>query len=125
MLSSEKLFSFDVTSLFTNVLVEEGLAVVKEVTRDKAGQLPLTPSNFKLVELWDKFNVFNFQGHEFRQVYGMAIESPLPAVLACLFMEKLEAGSIKKILGSHITWMRYVNDLLPIVPRRFKHNKTL
>lgn len=63
---NKKLFSFNITSLFTNVLVEEALAAGKEVTRDRVDQLPLPLSNFlKLVELCVKFNIFNFQDQEF------------------------------------------------------------
>lgn len=43
---SKKLLSFDVTPLITNVPVEEVQAVVKEVTKDRADQLPLSPLIF-------------------------------------------------------------------------------
>ncbi|XP_069990569.1 rhodopsin-like [Penaeus vannamei] len=44
--------------------------------------------------------------------------SPLSAVLACLFMETLESDHCKDIIGRHSTWLRYVDDVLVIVPRR-------
>ena len=45
--------------------------------------------------------------------------SPLSAVLANLFMETLEAGPFKDIIPNTITYLRYVDDILIISPRRF------
>ena len=51
--------------------------------------------------------------------------SPLSAVLACLFMETLERDHYRDIIGRHSTWLRYVDDVLVIVPRRSCLHHTL
>ena len=55
----------------------------------------------------------------------MAMGSPLSAVMACLFMETLESGPIKEIIGRHTSWFRYVDDTLVILPRRTDVNLLL
>ena len=64
------------------------------------------------------FNYFSFNQQEFQQVHEMAMGSPLSAVMASLFMETLEVGPIREIIGNHVTWLRYVDDTLVVLPRR-------
>ncbi|XP_069977552.1 uncharacterized protein [Penaeus vannamei] len=48
--------------------------------------------------------------------------SPLSAVLAS-FMETLERDRCRDIIARHSSWLRYVDDVLVIVPRRsFLHH---
>ena len=42
--------------------------------------------------------------------------SPLSAVLACLYMEKMEEDHYKRIVGENNLWLRYVDDVLACVP---------
>ena len=51
--------------------------------------------------------------------------NPLSAVMASLFMEVLEEGPIKETIGNHVTWLRYVDDILVILPRRTDINTLL
>ena len=44
--------------------------------------------------------------------------SPLSGVLACLFLETLEAGPFRQILPTNSTYFRYIDDALIIYPRR-------
>ncbi|XP_069982214.1 uncharacterized protein [Penaeus vannamei] len=44
--------------------------------------------------------------------------SPLSAVLAQLFTETLEADHYRKIVGRNVVWLRYVDDILAVVPTR-------
>ena len=48
---------------------------------------------------------------------GLAMGSPLSADAACLYMEWLEASSYKKIMGRDTLWLRYVDDILVVVPQ--------
>ena len=64
------------------------------------------------------FNVFAFGDDEYEQTHGLAMGSPLSPVLAQLFMEKLESGPIKEIIGPRVKWLRYVEDTLVLLPRR-------
>lgn len=116
---NKKLVSFDVTSLFTEVPVNEALDAVRTAIASTNVELPLPEGDFiQLVELCVRFNLFEYDGDEFRQIHGMAMGSPLSAVMASLFMEVLESGPIREVIGRHVTWLRYVDDTLVILPRR-------
>ncbi|XP_047497117.1 uncharacterized protein LOC125044469 [Penaeus chinensis] len=62
--------------------------------------------------------LLEFAGEEYQQISGLAMAFPLSAVMACLFMETLERDNYKDIIGRYSTWLRYVDDVLVIVPRR-------
>ena len=122
---NKKLVSFDVTSLFTNVPVDEAMKVATETTK-KCTSLPLPEEDFlEVLELCVKFNTFTFNDEEYRQTHGMAMGSPLSAVLCSLFMEDLERGPIKKIIGKDTPWYRYVDDTLVILRSRTNTKKIL
>ena len=46
--------------------------------------------------------------------------SPISPVLACLYLEFLESESFNKILPRTSTYLRYIDDVLLIYPRRTK-----
>ena len=64
-----------------------------------------------------KFNAFVFNGEEFVQHRGLAMGSPLSAVISCLYMKTLEINEYKRIIGKGSNWYRYVDDILVIVPK--------
>ena len=81
--------------------------------------LPLPRQDFlELIELCVRFGPFSFEGNEYIQVEGLAMGSPLAAVLAQLAMEVLERDHLIPLAGKNITWLRYVDDILAIVPQR-------
>ena len=117
--NDRKMASFDVRSLFTNVPVEDALEAIAEIVdaMDDA-DLPLPKSDYlKLVSMCMHFGSFTFNGNEYFQKSGLAMGSPLSPVAACLFMEKLEQSNFKKIIGSDSIWLRYVDDVLVVVPK--------
>ncbi|XP_043197909.1 uncharacterized protein LOC122368238 [Amphibalanus amphitrite] len=115
----KKLASFDVRSLFTNVPVDEALEAIKEVVDEMdENALPLPKNDYlKLVSMCMHFGSFTFDGIEYLQKSGLAMGSPLSPVAACLFMEKLEKSKYSNIIGSDSTWIRYVDDVLVVVPK--------
>ena len=71
-----------------------------------------------MVELCVRYGVFVFDGVEYEQVEGLAMGSPLSAVLACLFMEALEVDHYMEVVGPRVVWLRYVDDVIVVVPSR-------
>ena len=117
-MSEKKLVSFDVKSLFTNVPVEGALEAIHEVV-DLLDQrtLPLPKSQYlELISLCMHFNAFSFNGQEYAQINGLAMGSPLSPVAACFYMERLEKEKYQRIMGPECTWIRYVDDVLAVVP---------
>ena len=112
--------SFDVTSLYTNVPIADALQAAKiALNLIDEDLLPLPKQDFlKLVELCVRFGPFSFAGTEYIQVEGLAMGSPLAAVLAQLAMEVLQQNHLKPLAGPNVTWIRYVDDILAIVPQR-------
>ena len=116
---NKKLASLDVTSLFTRVPTLKVIHLLRAKISSANLDLPLPHNDFvDLVELCVQFNFFKFQDHFFHQRFGMAMGSPLSAVLANLFMEFLEAGPFADIVPVNVVWLRYVDDILLIAPRR-------
>ena len=116
----KQLVSFDVTSLYTNVPIADALEAAK-IALDLIDEdlLPLPRQDFlQLVELCVRFGPFSFAGTEYIQVEGLAMGSPLAAVLAQLAMEVLERNHLKALAGPNVIWVRYVDDILAIVPQR-------
>ena len=122
-----KLASFDVKSLFTNVPVNDALDAIEKVVKSIADEdLPLPKEDYlKLVELCMNFGCFSFNKEEYVQHSGLAMGSPLSPVAACLFMEILEETHFLKIIGSDSIWLRYVDDVLIVVPKDKNLERTL
>ena len=80
-------------------------------------ELPVPKDDYvMLVGLCVKFGNFEFQGDEFAQINGLAMGSPLSAVLANLYMELLEKEHYLPILGDSVTMYRYVDDMIAFIP---------
>ena len=125
--ADKKLASFDVTALFTNVPVEGALSAIKKVVDglDDA-HLPLPKGQYmKMVKLCMEFGCFKFNATEYVQHSGLAMGSPLSPVGACLYMEELEQSHFMNIIGADSTWVRFVDDVLVVVPKDHDLDETL
>lgn len=114
----KKFVSFDVKSLFTNVPIHDAIQTTHRTIQNLSDDaLPIPKHDFlTLVQLCLDFGYFEFMGKQYRQIQGLAMGSPLSAVLAQLFMETLEQDHYKNIVGTASTWLRYVDDVLTILP---------
>ena len=87
------------TSLFTQVLINEALRVVKEQlnndqTLSKRTSIPISQL-VGLVELWLRTMYFQFQDDYFKQTDSAAMGCPLSPVIANWFTEDLEQKAIQ------------------------------
>ena len=113
----KKMVSFDVKSLFTNVSVDGAMRALRKVLDLADVELPVPKEDYiKLVGLCVKFGSFEFQGEEYTQINGLAMGSPLSAVLANLYMELLEKEDYLPILGDSVSMFRYVDDMIAFIP---------
>lgn len=117
-LEGKKMASFDVKALFTNVPIDSAIKAIKRAIQDMdEDDLPVKKADFvKLVSLCINFSPFEFNGEEYNQHSGLAMGSPLSPVAACLAMEMLEQEEYIKIMGRGATWIRYVDDIMIVVP---------
>ena len=81
--------------------------------------LPVPKADFlDLVELCIGFGPFQCLDQYWVQKDGLAMGSPLSAVLATLIMECLEVDSFLPIIGDSVFYQRYVGDCIVVLPRR-------
>ena len=95
----DRLVSFDVTNLFTQVPVDEALKVLEErlsadVTLTERTSIPV-PQLTELIEicLWTTF--FQFQDTFYEQVDGAAMGFPFSPIVTNLYMEHLEETALR------------------------------
>ena len=88
--------SFDVSSLFTNIPLDEIIDLCADLIIDENDKLQyrdcsLDRTQFcKLLGFADKENHFVFNGQLFDQIDGVAMGSPLGSSIANIFMSHLE-----------------------------------
>ena len=103
--------SFDVSSLFTNVPLEETI----QISLDKLHALP-NPPKLPLAVLKDllvfatKGSHFVFDGQYYDQVDRVAMGSPLGPVLANIFMRHFEEKWVMNSGDRPSVWFRYIDD---------------
>ncbi|XP_046860166.1 uncharacterized protein LOC124453391 [Xenia sp. Carnegie-2017] len=113
MHSNLTMCSFDVTSLFTNVLLEETIEIcaqnlfhsdmtLPDMSENAFGELMMAPT--KGVE-------FSFDDTMYKQIDGMAMGSPLGPVLANIFVGYHECKMLASSDCPDVLWYkRYVDD---------------
>lgn len=119
-LTGKKMLSFDVTSLFTNVPLDEVVRLLEVHMREKGIVLPLgNVIFFNLLRLALSCSFFVCQGKFFKQRFGLAMGNPLSPVLSGLFMEFFERDWMQGIWSTEWLWLRYVDDCFVVVPDSF------
>ena len=126
-LTDKYLASFDVKSLFTNVSVDGALEAIKSIVKNiDPNQLPVPKDDYvKLLAMCLTFGGFQFRSEEYCQHRGLAMGSPLSPVAACLYMEWLEKHHYQDIMGNNVVWVRYVDDILVVVPKEMNLDEKL
>ena len=114
----EVFVSFDVCSLYTNVPLERVEIVVEEKWNEIREHTTLPFNEFvKGLMFCLQSTFFEYQGKTFKQVFGMAMGSPISAIVANLVMEELET-EVKS--HTHIiptVNKRYVDDIFIIMKK--------
>ena len=115
----ELLVSFDVSSLFTNVPVNEAVEVIWGMLRNdqELSERPkLDADNVaSLLSLCIKSTYFRYNGNYYEQREGADMGSPVSAVVANLYMEHFEQIALGTAKNRPRIWKRYVDDTFCIV----------
>ena len=123
MEAEEALFSFDVTSLFTNVPIDEAVDVIhrkltEEEEEDLVERTPLPAERIaELLQLCLKSTYFSYNGEFYEQRQGAAMGSPVSAVVANLYMEFFEELALQSAPSRPRFWKRYVDDTCCIMEK--------
>ena len=111
------LISFDVTCLFTNILLSEAIDIAINLIFENGADIKFTKR-----ELCKRFKIaisethFTINVSTFDQIDGVAMVSPLAPVLANLFMGFHKQNWIEQATNvKPIFYKRYLDDILPFL----------
>lgn len=112
---TDRLVSFDVSSLFPSVPIELTLQYLEEWLIDNNIPKIEIDEYLKLTRLCMDQNVFQFNHAFYKQTHGTSMGNPLSPFLANLFMCRFENKA--KLQSDHFPthWYRYVDDVLAII----------
>ena len=124
------LVSYDVSSLFTNVPLNETIEIFGEkVFKDNwfNSTYDLNISKEDIVDLLSaatKDQLFQFNGSLYEQIDGVAMGSPLSPLPANMFMSSLEE-EINMVGNLPPYYCRFVDDVMPDIPTAMDFLNTL
>ena len=112
--------SFDVTTLYTNLPIDRTIQSVRghlEMDDPLGSRTPLSIEEvLRLLEICLRSTFFTFQGSYYCQKDGVAMGSPVSAVVANIFMQSFEKKALST--ATKLTprvWKRYVDDVFSII----------
>ena len=110
------LATLDVSSLYTNIDTDDGLAIIEEELA-KTGQIrPSAKTLTCLLEKVLKLNNFTFDNHNFIQVKGTAMGTRAAPNFANVYVGRFEDTFVYRTEWSHylIDWVRFIDDIFLI-----------
>jgi hypothetical protein len=106
-----KMFSFDVTSLFTSVPVDETITIIMNTIANHNINVGIDLNVLRdLLELCTRDVQFLFNGQLLRQIDGVAMGSCLGPIFADIFVGYLESSICSTIKDKCSAFFRYVDD---------------
>lgn len=111
--------SFDVTSLYTMVPVDEAINVALDhFCADNSPKVSFASQIVKtLLEHCTKECNFRFLGQDYDQIDGLSMGNPLAPPLANLFMITIENKALNAGICHPTFWVRYVDDIYCHLPK--------
>ena len=111
--SNKFMVSYDVTSLFTNIPLDETIKIAVDLIFEKNSKIKITKRELtKLFYFATSESHFLFNGQYYDQINGVAMGSPIAPVLANLFMSHFENKWIEEYNENQIFfYQRYVDDI--------------
>ena len=112
------LVSFDVTSLFTKVPINDLLNFLKPELDNNSENFPLNSDTIiELIKICVIDSKFTFNEKYYKQKFGLSMGNPLSPVLSNLYMEFFEKYILSNIKDENIVWLRYIDDVLCLWPK--------
>ena len=121
--SNDKLVSFDVTSLFTNVPLNETIRLIADTiySKENPNLLPCDRDTFVKLLRIATTRIFMNKDKLFQQIDGVAVISPLGPTLPNFFSAKMDKKIMSIASAIHpLLYLRYVDDIFAV----FEINKS-
>ena len=110
------LATLDVSSLYTNIDTDDGLAIIEEELTKTGQTQPSAKTLTCLLKKVLKLNNFTFDNHNFIQVKGTAMGSRAAPNFANVYMVRFEDTFVYRTHWYHyiIDWVRFIEDIFLI-----------
>ena len=110
------LVSMDVTSLYTNIPHEEGIATVCRAYDEFHRNNPPIPTKYlrQMLTLILKENSFRFNGKDYLQIHGTAMGTKMAVAFANIFMASIETQILSESIAKPTAWKRYIDDIFSL-----------
>ena len=115
----EIMVSFVVKPLYTNVPIDDALAIIKELLENDEtlpDRTPLSPKNvLDLLEFLLHTTFFIFNGTYYQQTEGLAMRGPPSSIVAEIYMQATESTASTTISHQPKVWECHVDDVFSII----------
>ena len=109
----EIMVSFDVTSLYTTIPIDQALFIIKDLPEhdDKlADRTLLSPRQIlDLLDILLRTTYFKFSGDSYQQTDGAAMGGPTSAIVSEIYMQSLETSAITIADHPPEVWERHIS----------------
>lgn len=105
------LVSMDVTSLYTNIPHDDGIAACKEAWEQRTVKEPPTECLVEMLTMVLKHNNFTFNGDHYLQINGTAMGTKMAPSYANIFMGSLEKRLLQTAPKQPLSWFRFIDDV--------------
>ena len=118
--------SFDVETLYTNVPIDDAMAIIKELLESDEtlpDWTPLSPKNVPdLLELLLRTTFFIFNGTHYQQTEGVAMGGPPSSIVAEIYMQATETTALTTTSHPPKVWERHVDDVFSVIRKSNLHD---
>ena len=106
----------DVTSLYTNIPQEEGIAIVCRTYETFYGNKLPIPTHFlrEMLRLILKENSFHLNGKNYLQTHGTALGTKMAVSFANIFIAEVETNIVNQSPYEPLIWKRYIDDIISL-----------
>jgi len=106
----------DVTSLYTTIPHEEGIATVCTAYHEFHRNNPPIPTKYlrKMLTLILKENSLRFNGKDYHQIHGTAMGPKMAVAFANIFVASIETKILSENIAKPTAWKRYIDDIFSL-----------